>query len=355
MKTAAMSQLAIRQFPLGELFVASIYALEKGNPAFRWKQRGDGDHDLFLGRPQFDQLEETGLVGLVVTADLYKIAVPVFDSQVPDDALQNCFCDHADPVDLTPEPFHVFPVIINDSYSLFRKFNLHHMLLRFSACSDPTFFVSGLTRIKASGVWVYERLFIEKAHDQDFIRQLGIEGIDSLEGYLYPDTYRLMKPAGEEADLLKMLVVRSLSVWRDLSENAISDLNRHQTFTLASIVEKESGVDQERPVIASVFLNRLKKKMKLQSDPTVIYGLDSYDGKLTRANLRTPTPYNTYTIPALPPGPIASPGAQSLRAVLFPDDTKYLYFVSKNDGTHYFSVSLQEHNRAVRKYQRKGK
>lgn len=215
--------------------------------------------------------------------------------------------------------------------------------------------IGEIAAIFSAGGWVDERRFIEKAHDPNFIRQLGIEGIGSLEGYLYPDTYRLMKPARDEVDLLKMLVARSLSVWRDLSEAAVSDLNRHQTFTLASIVEKESGVDQERPVIASVFLNRLKKKMKLQSDPTVIYGLNSYDGKLTRANLRNPTPYNTYTIPALPPGPIASPGAQSLRAVLFPAETKYLYFVSKNDGTHYFSVSLREHNRAVRKYQRNGK
>ena len=121
------------------------------------------------------------------------------------------------------------------------------------------------------------------------------------------------------------------------------------------MIEKESGVGDERPVIASVFLNRLKKKMKLQSDPTVIYGLSSFGTALTRSDLKTATPYNTYTIPALPPGPICSPGEHALRAVFFPSETDFLYFVSKNDGTHYFSKSLREHNRAVRKYQRNGK
>jgi UPF0755 protein len=215
--------------------------------------------------------------------------------------------------------------------------------------------ISEIADIFSTGGWVDKTNFIDKAHDTELIEELGLEGLDSLEGYLFPDTYRLMKPARSEVEIIKMLVTESLSVWQRLSDVNRSGLSRHQVFTLASIIEKESGVDEERPVIASVFFNRLQKKMKLQSDPTVIYGLGSFNGKLTRSDLKTATPYNTYTIPALPPGPICSPGAQALRAVLFPSETNYLYFVSKNDGTHYFSKSLQEHNRAVRKFQRSGK
>jgi UPF0755 protein len=126
-----------------------------------------------------------------------------------------------------------------------------------------------------------------------------------------------------------------------------------QVVTLASIVEKETGLAQERPMIASVFLNRLKKRMRLESDPTVIYGLEDFTGNLKKRHLTQPTPYNTYVIRGLPPGPIASPGKKAIEAVLSPADTDYLYFVSKNDGSHHFSKTLSEHNRAVQKYQKK--
>ena len=120
-------------------------------------------------------------------------------------------------------------------------------------------------------------------------------------------------------------------------------------------VEKETGRWDERPVIASVFLNRLKKRMRLESDPTVIYGIRGFNGNLTRKDLARRTPYNTYVIRGLPPGPIANPGEEAIRAVLYPAKTDYLYFVSKNDGTHHFSKTLREHNRAVRTYQKKGR
>ncbi len=239
------------------------------------------------------------------------------------------------PVDLIKELTHARPV--EHSVTIPEGFNLAEIAGLFSA-----------------GGWVDQERFIEMAHDARFIAQLGLEGIDSLEGYLFPDTYRLIRPSRGEAEIITMLTRRSLSIWQGLAAKNNSGLDRHQVFTLASIIEKESGAGEERPMIASVFFNRLKKKMKLQSDPTVIYGLDSSNTALTRTDLRTATPYNTYVIPALPPGPICSPGAQALQAVLFPSDTDYLYFVSKNDGTHYFSKSLQEHNRAVRKYQRRG-
>ena len=138
--------------------------------------------------------------------------------------------------------------------------------------------------------------------------------------------------------------------WEALAKSR--GLSRHQVVTLASIIEKETGSPEERPLISSVFHNRLKQKMRLQSDPTVIYGIANFNGNLTRRDLKTPTPYNTYTIKGLPPGPIANPGRQSLEAALFPAESKFRYFVSKNDTTHYFSETLKEHNRAVRKYQR---
>jgi UPF0755 protein len=128
-------------------------------------------------------------------------------------------------------------------------------------------------------------------------------------------------------------------------------LSSHEIVTLASVVEKETGVEAERPLVSAVFHNRLKRQMPLQSDPTVIYGLKNFDGNLTRKDLRDPSPYNTYRIAGLPPGPICNPGLSSIQAALHPADVPYLYFVSKNDGTHLFSESLEEHNRAVKTYQ----
>ncbi|NNK56770.1 MAG: endolytic transglycosylase MltG [Desulfofustis sp.] len=216
--------------------------------------------------------------------------------------------------------------------------------------------VEGLTmeeiaELFAAAGWIDKDRFLALAGDPATITAFGLDGIASLEGYLFPDTYQLIKPSPGEGKILARLVNRALEVYGSL-DFGNADLSRHQVFTLASIVEKETGMADERPVIASVFHNRLRKRMKLQSDPTVIYGIDGFNGPLTKKDLKTPTPYNTYSINGLPPGPICSPGRDSLQAVLTPADTNYLYFVSKNDGSHYFSASLGEHNRAVRKYQR---
>jgi len=131
----------------------------------------------------------------------------------------------------------------------------------------------------------------------------------------------------------------------------------HAVITLASIVEKETGDPRERPLIAGVFFNRLARGMKLQTDPTVIYGLlPGFSGSMTQKDLAAPTPYNTYVINGLPPGPIANPGEAAIQAIIRPDIMQpYLYFVSKNDGTHHFSKTLDEHNRAVNRYQRSGR
>ncbi|HID03901.1 MAG TPA: endolytic transglycosylase MltG, partial [Desulfobacterales bacterium] len=130
------------------------------------------------------------------------------------------------------------------------------------------------------------------------------------------------------------------------------DLSPYEVLILASMVEKETAKAIERPLIAGVFLNRLKKGMRMQSDPTVVYGVENYSGKITRTHLRTPTPYNTYTLKRLPIGPISNPGKAALMAVLQPTESKFYYFVSQNDGSHKFSKTLREHNRAVNKYQR---
>lgn len=175
----------------------------------------------------------------------------------------------------------------------------------------------------------------------------------SLEGYLYPDTYYLNKTLTPE-EILKQMVRRFKSAWtpEEGARARVLGLTRHEIITLASIIEKETGAPQERPMISSVFHNRLKKHMRLQSDPTIIYGIWSrYDGNLHKADILSPTPYNTYVIPALPVGPIGNPGKDSIHAALYPDTSDFLFFVSQNDGTHRFSRDLKEHTDAVRRFQ----
>jgi UPF0755 protein len=132
----------------------------------------------------------------------------------------------------------------------------------------------------------------------------------------------------------------------------IIEMTKHDILTLASIIEKESGNFDEQPVISSVFHNRLKKGMRLQADPTVIYGIKDFNGNITKKDLMTLTPYNTYMVEGLPPGPIANPGLSAIKAALYPTDTNFLYFVGNGEGKHIFSESLEKHNEAVNRYQR---
>lgn len=199
--------------------------------------------------------------------------------------------------------------------------------------------------------WIKAPAFLALSREPSFLRQLGIEA-PALEGYLFPETYTLIRDEVSEERVLRMMVERFRQVWREVAvPETVHGLNRHQVLILASMVEKETGAAQERPLIARVFLNRLQRKMRLQSDPTVIFGLVNFDGDLTKADLLRQTPYNTYTIPALPAGPICNPGRAAVEAVLHPADSEALYFVSRNNGTHVFSATLEEHNRAVRQYQ----
>ncbi len=199
-----------------------------------------------------------------------------------------------------------------------------------------------------------EDAFYKAATDLTALRRLNINA-PMFEGYLFPETY-YFPTQSTPAQIITKMVEQFQAVFTAKMKLRAQELNLsvHQVVTLASIIEKETGAAEERAVISSVFHNRLKKRMRLESDPTVIYGLKSFDGNLTRKHLNTPTPYNTYVIKGLPPGPIANPGRKAILAALYPADTRFLFFVSKNDHTHYFSADLKSHNRAVRKYQ-KGK
>jgi UPF0755 protein len=197
--------------------------------------------------------------------------------------------------------------------------------------------------------------FLQKASSPAFINALGLSQLagPTLEGYLFPDTYHLVREMDPE-EALRMMVRQFKKVFGpDLSNRALeSGISEREAVILASIIEKETPLPEEKPLISAVFHNRLKKKIPLQSDPTVIYGIKNFNGNLTKEDLLRPTPYNTYRIAGLPPTPICNPGKDSLLAAVNPAPVSYLYFVSKNDGSHYFSCDLEEHNRAVWKYQK---
>jgi UPF0755 protein len=194
--------------------------------------------------------------------------------------------------------------------------------------------------------------FLELTQDKSLLRQYGIPG-PSFEGYLFPDTYYFSRGTPALA-ILDTMVRRFKQVAAPLAETSESKgMKFEDVVILASIVEKETGRPEERPLIASVFLNRLRLGMRLESDPTVIYGIANFDGDLKKKDLTEKTPYNTYVIQGLTPGPIANPGIESIKAVIEPARTDYLYFVSKNDGSHHFSKNLSEHNRAVDIFQKK--
>ncbi len=206
--------------------------------------------------------------------------------------------------------------------------------------------------VEREGLGSSER-FLEEARNPEILARVGLQDVGA-EGYLFPDTYHFSLSASER-DIIKMIMDYFDERFTPAMEEQARrvGLNRHQVVTLASLIEKESGVDNERSIVSAVFHNRLRDRIPLQSDPTVIYGLKSFNGDLTRKHLRTPTPYNTYVIRGLPPGPISNPGLASLWAALYPADVSYLYFVSKNDGTHFFSETIGEHNQAVNRYQRR--
>ena len=208
-----------------------------------------------------------------------------------------------------------------------------------------------ISKVVADSGLESESEFLKMATDAVFLEQEGIDG-KTFEGYLYPDTYFFPKGVGAKK-IIRTMVHRFWSVytaeWQERTEDV--GFSVHEMVTLASIIEKETGISLERPVVSSVFHNRIKMGMRLESDPTVIYGIEAFDGNITHKHLLTHTPYNTYTQKGLPPGPIANPGKPSIQAALYPADTLYVFFVSKGDGTHQFSTSITEHEQAVKLYQ----
>jgi UPF0755 protein len=195
--------------------------------------------------------------------------------------------------------------------------------------------------------------FLKKAKSIKFARELLGESISSFEGYLFPDTYSYTKGIISE-EFIRVMVSRFKKVYGSLkTQYREVNLTDREVVTLASIIEKETGSAYERPLISAVFHNRLRLAMRLESDSTVIYGLGGdFDGDLTKENLRTEATYNTYRSMGLPPGPISNPGKDSLESALNPAKVNYLYFVSKGDGTHYFSSDYRDHREAVFKYQK---
>ena len=192
----------------------------------------------------------------------------------------------------------------------------------------------------------------------DLLNKAGIQDSFLLESFsLGYANGRILESVGENEEIIQKMVHE---FWQVMTPDVQHEIKQrgftiHEVVTLASIIEKEVRVGEERELISAVYNNRLRIKMKLDSDPTVIYGLQNFDGNLTKADLQKDTPYNTYKRRGLPPGPIANPGEASILAAIHPAEVKYLYFVSRNDGTHEFSNNYNDHLRAVRKYQRNRK
>jgi UPF0755 protein len=224
----------------------------------------------------------------------------------------------------------------------------------------PFTFREGLTRFEIAAVaashgFTTREEFLAECENTDGIRDLAPEA-KNLEGFLFPETYQVTRPFSA-AKLVDIMVMRFRSVYDGLSQGRSPTLTPFELVTLASMIEKETGIGGERKLVASVFYNRLDRRMLLQCDPTVIYGLildNRYAGRLTRDELAIPHAYNTYVHAGLPPGPIANPGRASLEATFQPAETDYLYFVAEAGGSggHIFSESLQAHNRAVGAYRR---
>ena len=219
-------------------------------------------------------------------------------------------------------------------------------------------FREGLTIAEMAQVWEEKKFgsakdFMKAATNFSLIHDLDPAARD-LEGYLFPETYALPRdtPASE---VVAQMVSNFKKAFAPLQKDAEQvGLPVRQAVSLAALVEKETAAPDERPMVAAVYLNRLHQHMPMQADPTVVYAMEKagkYHGNISKADLSMDSPYNTYKYPGLPPGPIAAPGRASLEAVAHPAQVDYLYFVSKNDGTHVFATTLAEHNKNVNTWQ----
>lgn len=234
---------------------------------------------------------------------------------------------------------------------LIRAFSPEHLALcRVTIPEGST--LKDIAAIVESSLGILGSDFLMICNDKSFTAHLGFQA-NSLEGYLYPETY-YFEPGTSARKVAERMVKEFRDVVGPKYQSRIAELGMtlHKVVTIASLIEKETAVARERPLISAVIYNRLRRNMPLQIDATVIYGLKDFDGNLTRDDLEADTPYNTYTRKGLPPGPICSPSKASLLAALYPRDVPYLYFVSMNNGHHKFSATIEEHNRAVWRYQK---
>ncbi len=205
--------------------------------------------------------------------------------------------------------------------------------------------------LEQSGI-ISQLLFDQALQNQALLSELGIQA-NSFEGYLFPETYQFPRNTPANKVITTMHEQFNKAWQAEWAQQAVTlKMSKHEILTLASIIEKESGNFEEQPIISSVFHNRLNRNMRLQADPTVIYGIVNFNGNITKNDLQRFTPYNTYLIRGLPPGPIANPGISAIKAALYPAQTNYLYFVGNGAGRHIFSEDLDQHNNAVNKFQR---
>lgn len=221
-----------------------------------------------------------------------------------------------------------YEVVVPEGYNLYQ---IGHVLAGTPLITDP-------------------RQFIAMATKKEFAKGLGIDA-DRLEGYLFPDTYYFPKGTRLE-DIAKRMVQRYREVFVDSYRARAAELGftEHQIVTLASIIEKEAKVPTERSLVAAVYHNRLRIGMRLQADPTAVYGTKAWITNVTKQDLQRRSPYNTYLRKGLPPGPIANPGQGAILAALYPEDVDYLFFVAQGDGSHYFSKEYGDHTKAVNRY-----
>jgi len=225
-------------------------------------------------------------------------------------------------------------------------------VIKYEVTVPPGANLYDVAKLLEEGKLVTAEVFLATAASPAVLRRLGIPG-ESAEGYLFPDRYLFVKPVTPEEILEFMVRQFRRKAPPDAEKRAgEAGLSLHQVVTIASIIEKETGLEEEKPIVSAVIRKRLALGMPLQMDPTVIYGIKRFDGTVTRKDLRKAGPYNTYLNLGLPPGPIANPGVASLAAALNPSKSEYLYFVSKNDGSHTFSRTLPEHLHAVEQFRR---
>lgn len=244
------------------------------------------------------------------------------------------------------------------TYQIVQGLSLEQLVLKFTKGQEIQF---SFTILEGENLYQVIDKMKKTPHVVDDVSSLKWDtlaqkvGLDEAypEGYFYPDTYFYTDNTAASAILSRSVNKQRkvlTQLWAERSPDTLLK-TPYEALTLASIIEKESSMKSERDVIASVFYNRLRKRMRLQTDPTVIYGVWSeYDGDITRQHLRQKTPYNTYRINGLPPTPIANPSASAIEAALHPADTDFFYFVAAGDGSHVFSKTLKEHNLAVKRY-----